>query len=175
MEQNKRKCIQCGSVLRTGNKSNLCSSCTERKTKGLPYSNRQFYDERYYDLRQVMELLGLSSYEQARRKAQHGEIPGQVPAIRRYLFSRDVVDNWLREGSYLTNTRKLSDESISVLEKLGDTVNALEERLPISRVVETFEKQIPIQEVAKGIIQFVQEAPPPDVVLNNILKSFLKK
>lgn len=175
MEQNKRKCIQCGCILRTGNKSNLCSSCTERKTKGLPYSTRQFDDERYYDLWQMMELLGLSSYEQARRKAQHGEIPGRVPSIRRYLFAKENVDNWLQQGADEVRAGKLSEETVDVLVRIGETVNNLEDRLPISRVVETLEKKIPIQEVAKGIIQFVQEAPPPDVVLNDILRSFVKK
>lgn len=175
MENNQRKCIRCGCKLRIDNTGNLCSPCAEQKTIKASFSTSEFYNDRYYDLNQMQELLGLSSYEQARRKAQKGDIPGRIPGIRRYLFFREVVDKWLRGEVDNAKPVNLSEGTIDTIFRIGNAVKTVEDKLPIKGVVENFEKQLPLQEVAKGLIQFIQVTPPPDKVLKDILQGFTKK
>lgn len=174
MEQSKRTCSKCGCILASHNRNSICAPC-QKAAKENSHNTSESCDQRYYDLEQIRELLGLDSYEQARRKAHRGEIPGRVPGIRRYLFDKQTVDNWQRESFNDEIPRKLSEETSDALSKMGEIVSTLERRMPLKSVVESFEKQYPLQEVSKNLLRFVQEAPPPNEVLNDIFNTLFKR
>lgn len=57
---------------------------------------------------------------------------------------------------------QLSPASLDAIKKVADLATALEEKLPI-------------HEVARHVVQFVQEAPPPDKVIGDIVRHLERK
>lgn len=170
-----RYCRKCGAKLRSSQSCNYCDPCQAKLKKKAPFTfGERSYDERYYDLEQMRQLLGLDSYEQARRKAH--EIPGKVPGIRRHLFDMNVVDAWMKTGSAApTGVKNLSPATADALKKVSELAGTLEKRLPLTKVVQDLEKQLPIQEVTNGLAKFIKSAPPPDKVISEIIESLIHK
>jgi hypothetical protein len=71
--------------------------------------------------------------------------------------------------------RTLPPATADALQKLGELANVLEKRLPIAEVALTCERRLPIQEVVTQVKQFIKEAPPPDKVLAEIIRTFIRK
>jgi hypothetical protein len=46
-------------------------------------------------------LLGLKSAEQVRRLARNKKLPPRIPAVRRWLWLKEVVDRWMKSGGPL--------------------------------------------------------------------------
>ena len=90
-----RKCPECGSVLSMYNPGRLCSVCQRKESEKLPIG-----DSPTYDVQDMGRILRLDS-EQVRRLARKGKLPPRVPAIRKWLWSREVVDRWIRSGGRL--------------------------------------------------------------------------
>jgi hypothetical protein len=45
-----------------------------------------------------MEMMGLSSPEQVKRKGRAGLIPGRIPGAKAHLYNREVFDQWIKSG-----------------------------------------------------------------------------
>ncbi len=71
--------------------------------------------------------------------------------------------------------RMLPSATADALQKLGELASALEQRLPIAEVVSTCEEHLPIKEVVTQVKRFIAEAPPPDRVLTEIARTFIRK
>jgi len=61
------------------------------------------------------------------------------------------------------------------LQKLGKLANFMEARLPLAEVVSTCEQRLPINEVITKAKQFVEQAPPPHRVLDELFQTFGRK
>jgi hypothetical protein len=94
-----RYCSKCKRELIPSNPGRLCTVCREKMSRSLP-------DEKtYYDVNDLMRLFGLDSEEQVRRLGRAGKIPGRVPAIKRHLYSKESVDNWIQSDYVFINPR----------------------------------------------------------------------
>ena len=71
--------------------------------------------------------------------------------------------------------RTLPPATADALQKLRELASVLEQRLPIAEVVSTCEEHLPIKEVLTQVKQFIKEAPPPDRVLTEIARTFIRK
>ncbi|MBA7596791.1 hypothetical protein ES703_03781 [subsurface metagenome] len=71
--------------------------------------------------------------------------------------------------------RTLPPATADALQKLAELASIFERRLPIAQVVSTCEEHLSIQEVVSQVKQFVKEAPPPDKVLTEIARTFIRK
>jgi hypothetical protein len=101
------------------------------------------------------------SVENARRYFRKG--PEYYPARWKELGVKAYKEgkrDWVVEINAKANepARKLSPATLDTLSKVVNLVNALEERLPI-------------REVSRRVVQFVEEVPPPNKVLGDILRS----
>ena len=105
------------------------------------------------------------SVENARRYFRKG--PGYYPphwkerGVKAY---KEGKRDWIVEISAkpVEPARKLPPLALDVLAKVADLAIALEERLPI-------------REVTRRVAQFIEEAPPPDKVLGDILRNLRKQ
>lgn len=88
-----RICTKCGRTILEGVSGNLCLKC---KLDSSPESS---VNSLHYDVKDMMEILGLESEEQVRRLSRAGKIPGRVPGITKHLFIKKIVDKWIEEGS----------------------------------------------------------------------------
>ena len=71
--------------------------------------------------------------------------------------------------------RTLPPATADALQKLGELARAFEQRLPIAEVVSACEERLPIQEVAGQVKQFIKQAPPPNRVLDEISRTFIRR
>lgn len=71
--------------------------------------------------------------------------------------------------------RTLPPAAADALQKIRDLVCAFEQRLPIAKVVSVCEEQLPFEEAAGQLKQFIKQAPPPDKVLNELSRTFIRK
>jgi len=71
--------------------------------------------------------------------------------------------------------RTLPPATADALQKLEELATVLEQRLPIAEVVSTCEERLPIHEVVTQVKQFIKEAPPPDKLLAEIVRTFIRK
>ena len=170
MKDGKLKCTRCGCWLAEDNRTDLCSPCHKNGEEHTAFAR----ENRHYDLRQIQDLLGLVSYEQVRRKAKAGQIPGKVPGIKRHLFDREKVDEWLRSGTYAdvgkSKTWTLSPGTLETLGMLSEFVSVVEQRVPVGQVISELEQRLPIQEVAEKLGHFIRHAPPPDQVVGELVR-----
>lgn len=109
-------CNRCGSVLNRYNPGTLCFPCQEKKMEAIANE-----EKRYYDASDMMDILGLKSEEHVRRKARDGLIPGRIPGIRRHLFLKEVIDDWIRSGGIVQRkpTSPLQEEAYALCRR-GD-------------------------------------------------------
>ena len=71
--------------------------------------------------------------------------------------------------------RTLPPATADALQKLRELASVLEQRLPIAEVALTCEERLPIHEVVTQVKQFIKEAPPPDKLLAEIARTFIRK
>ncbi len=71
--------------------------------------------------------------------------------------------------------RTLPPATADALQKLAELASVLEQRLPIAEVALTCEQRLPIQEVVTQVDQFIKKAPPPDKVLAEIARTFIRR
>jgi hypothetical protein len=55
-------------------------------------------DKPYYDAQDLADILGFKDAESVRRLGRKGKLPPRVPAVRKWLWVRGVVDEWIRGG-----------------------------------------------------------------------------
>jgi hypothetical protein len=55
-------------------------------------------DKPYYDVRDIMCMLGLESEEYVRRLGRKGTIPGRLPGLKQHRYLKDEVQRWIWSG-----------------------------------------------------------------------------
>ena len=90
-----RKCPQCGTVLSMTNPGTLCFPCQHKESEKLTTG-----DSPTYEVEDMARILRLGS-EQVRRLARQGKLPPRIPAVRKWLWSKEVVDRWINSGGQL--------------------------------------------------------------------------
>jgi len=88
------KCHLCGAKLRQGNPGPLCSPCQEKRLEQVAAGGSL-----YYTVSDLTHIMGFESEESVRRLGRKRTIPGRYPGIRRHLYLKAVVDDWIRSGS----------------------------------------------------------------------------
>lgn len=101
-KKKKRKCPQCGTVLSMRNPGTLCFPCQDKQSEKLMSG-----DSPIYDVQDMAHILGLRSSEQVRRLAREGKLPPRVPVVRKWLWSREIVDRWIRSDGWLAEESAL--------------------------------------------------------------------
>ena len=117
--------------------------------------------ERKYMAEQFADEFAHMSVENARRYFRKG--PEYYPArwkewgIKAY---KEGKRDWVIEISTKPDepAKKLSSAALDTISKVADLVTVLEERLPI-------------REVTRRVVQFIDKAPPPNKVLGDILRN----
>lgn len=102
-----RTCSQCGTKLNQYNDGTLCVLCQDKESEKLTTGDRY-----RYDAEEVARLLGLKSAEQVRRLARNKKLPPRIPAVRRWLWDKEVVDRWRKSEGELS---KGSAEQLAAL------------------------------------------------------------
>jgi hypothetical protein len=91
-----RVCRQCGKGLSQYNPGKLCFACEEKRLKEVVTD-----DEDLIDAEAFAHILGLESAESVKRKARQGDkLPPRIPGIRKYLWRRSVVEEWIKQGGF---------------------------------------------------------------------------
>jgi hypothetical protein len=88
-----RTCAECGTQLNRYNPGKLCFPCQDKRREKIAARTKQ-----YYDVDDMMEMMGLESTEQVKRKGRAGLIPGRIPERKAHLYNREVVDQWIKSG-----------------------------------------------------------------------------
>lgn len=97
-----RLCTKCRRKIVAGMPGDLCLKCKLDETSesdGMSLYN----SGSFYDVIDISQKLGLSE-AQVRRIARKGEIPGKIPGIKRHLFDKKTVDNWIERGRLAIKT-----------------------------------------------------------------------
>ena len=89
-----RNCSICGATLSQGNPGTLCSPCQAKKLAHLDAS-----DDPYYTVGELAHILGLESDESIKRLSRKGKIPGRLPGIKKHLYSKEIVDAWIKSNN----------------------------------------------------------------------------
>ena len=87
-----RKCKDCDTILSLYNQGQLCWPCQEEKKEQL---QEQIGDTPHYTVENLCLLLGYANPESVKRLGRKGKIPGKIPEIRKHLYLREDVDQWL--------------------------------------------------------------------------------
>ncbi len=111
----KNKCPKCGGVLNQYNPGPLCTPCQEK----LAEERKIITESLHYDVEDMRLILGLDSKEHVRRLAREGKLPRRIPVIRRCLWSREVVDSWIKSDHQLLPANSEEAEAILIALKLG--------------------------------------------------------
>jgi len=98
----KRVCVQCKTALNQYHVGNLCYACQERKQAEL---KEETGHSPHYSIDDLCFLLGLESPESVKRLGRKGMIPGRVPGIKKHLYLRGKVDQWIRSGGEFADNR----------------------------------------------------------------------
>ena len=126
-EETARKCKVCGRCLASYNPGQLCWACQEKKKELL---EEQIGDTPHYTVDNLCVVLGFGNPESVRRLGRKGKIPGRIPGIRKHLYYRKTVNDWIRsEGKRFGSSTNLQQvrEARDWLEHYGDLVYLVEE------------------------------------------------
>ncbi|GEM_PF-633096 len=106
-----RKCVECGSNLREGNPGPLCAPCQEKRLKNVEDTER-----RHYTVEDLRYILNLESEESVKRLGRKGIIPGRMPGIKKHLYLKDAVDDWIKAENKLVRkpTSPIQDEAYAL-------------------------------------------------------------
>lgn len=109
-------CIRCRKGLSSYQVGNLCFSCQEavRQSKMAEYDK----EHEYYDAEDIAELLGLKNAKSVKRLVRKGKIPGKIPEIRKFLWPKETIDNWIKSGALSpTLTNEQAQATLIALQK----------------------------------------------------------
>ena len=110
------KCPECGNPMSSANVGNICFACQEKKRDEIAKGAG-----RYYNIKDMKDILQLDSEEQVRRKARNNQLPGRIPGVRRLLFEKQTVDEWIRnEGRIISKPTNPLQEQAHALCQKGD-------------------------------------------------------
>ena len=98
----KRLCSQCGAVLNQLNPGKVCFPCQEKKQEEL---KEKMGDSPNYGIDDLLFLLDLENPESVKRLGRKGIIPGRIPGIRKHLYLREEVDQWIRSDGKLSKPK----------------------------------------------------------------------
>lgn len=88
-----RVCRQCGKELNQYNTGNLCYACEEKRLEEVTTD-----DEDLIDAENFADIIGLTSAESVKRLARQGnKLPPRIPGVRKYLWRRSVVEEWIKQ------------------------------------------------------------------------------
>ena len=87
------KCEKCGNPLNMYSRGRLCRACQLKKIEAMADGTKP-----YYDVPDLMEIMGLESEEQVKRLGRKRIIPGRIPGIKAHRYVKDEVDQWIRSG-----------------------------------------------------------------------------
>ena len=92
----KKRCRFCGASLSQNHSGDICSPCEESGrgcvTAGTPE------DMELYDVQDIQRIWRLESEEHVRRLGREEKIPGRIRGIKRHLYLKEVVDEWLKSA-----------------------------------------------------------------------------
>ena len=86
-------CPKCGRSLSQYNPGPCCHACQVKKIDKLASG-----DKDYYDAEDLADILGFKSTESVKRLGRKGKLPLRVPAVKKWLWAKDVFDEWIRGG-----------------------------------------------------------------------------
>jgi excisionase family DNA binding protein len=104
-----RKCSQCGKGLSMHNPGTLCFVCQDKESEKLTTG-----DSPTYDVQDMARILRLDD-EQVRRLARKGKLPARVPVGRKWLWSREIVDRWIKSDGQLHKESALELAALAAL------------------------------------------------------------
>jgi hypothetical protein len=106
----RQQCIGCGNILPRHHLGRLCINCQE---KALKKTNGTC--SLHYNISDLTEILGLTNEEQTRRLSRAGKIPGRVPIVKRHLFFKGIIDDWIKKNQIfpIFPTNPLQEEAKS--------------------------------------------------------------
>jgi len=123
----RRICAQCGAVLNQYNPGKLCFPCQKKQLE-----QRTTYDEDIIDAEDFAFMLGLTNAESVKRLARKDKLPPRIPAIKKYRWLKNVVEDWIKQQGIgnkdfrmaargiASNLRRCSNDS--VIYCLSDTI-----------------------------------------------------
>jgi len=136
-----------------------------------------------YTAKRFADEVALMSEESVRRYLRRG--PEHYPlgwkdlgVVAYKLNKRDWIVGIAAEPDELAAgyaVRTLPPATTDALQRLAELASVLEQRLPIAKVVSTCEEHLPIKEMVTQVRQFIKEAPPPDRVITEIARTFIRK
>lgn len=108
------KCSECGTRLNQYHPGKLCYACQKKRTERLTSDELP-----HYDALEMARILGLDSAEQVKRLGRKNKLPPRIPSIRRWLWSKEVVDRWIKSEG------QLPEGSVEQLAALADAHGGL--------------------------------------------------
>ncbi|MFC1871022.1 hypothetical protein ACFLYF_01275 [Chloroflexota bacterium] len=81
-------CIRCKINLAVNPDEGLCRECIDKTVK---------YSELYYDTKYLARIMGVGE-RTTRRRAYAYQIPGTIYDGSRYIFKKNVIDEWDKAG-----------------------------------------------------------------------------
>jgi len=87
-----RVCRQCGKGLNRYHTGNLCYACEEKRLEEVITD-----DEDLIHAEDFADILGLTSAESVKRLARKGKLPPRIPGVRKWLWRRSVVEEWIKQ------------------------------------------------------------------------------
>lgn len=133
-----RTCSQCERSLNAYNLGKLCGACQVKARDEIASKK----SSPHYNVEEMRCIFGLKCQESVRRWARKGAIPGRIPLRKQHLFTKDVVDQWLKSetlppiGKNMTSKgRRLSYQLVLIRDSEAPAI------CPISRVSRTNEVQ----------------------------------
>ena len=91
----KRQCIECDNPIPLRYIGRRCPKCL---VAALESTTSTYAD--HYTVRDMADLLGLTSEEQVRRLSRDRKIPGRVPGWQ-HLFVQSIVNAWIKQNQTL--------------------------------------------------------------------------
>lgn len=106
------KCRQCGAQLSRYNPGTLCAPCQRKRAE-----EQAALEDSYYDAEQMAVILGSKSAESVKRLSRKNKIPGRIPGIKKHLFLKQVVDEWIKSDHQVSLLTKKEVETIKAMIK----------------------------------------------------------
>lgn len=98
----------------------LCFPCQDKESEKLTTD-----DSPTYDVQDMARILRLED-EQVRRLARKGKLPPRVPVVRKWLWPREIVEQWIKSEGRLPQESALEIAALAALADvqygLGDPV-----------------------------------------------------
>ena len=103
-------CSKCGKKLSMYNPGKLCFACQKKKLEQEKTSGNDLIDAQG-----LADIIGLSDAESVKRLGRKGKLPPRIPAIRRWLWHKDIVEAWIKSGGQMANLKDEVDTNMLAL------------------------------------------------------------